>query len=363
MRLTLKEQVTGNGTSFTRVSCAVAFIVFTFCFLYFYQADILAAEQHVLSEGKTHYSPLIGAVLITIVLYLIHLGVYAVTGLYKRAHALTYFPSLLALTLLTGVGIHEDGCTLGHWIWAAPLLLVVYTIVVSMMRRYQPYEQAMNSMGPFSRMSWVNLLTMAVMFLLVGLFSNHDDVFHYRMKMETLLKNGKYKDALEVGKKSRASDSSLFLLRAFALAKTNGLGDSLFTYPTISGSRALLPDDRRVSTLMFPEMEIKRFASTKAADDYRLCAYLLDKDLLSFAKSVYKCYDIKSANLPKHYREALTLYTHKSNTPVVTYHNSVADADYEDFQKLARSESDKQQRENAVRDTYGNTYWFYYFFR
>jgi len=362
MRRTLKEQVAGNGTSFTRIICTVAFLIFTFCFLYFYQADILAAEQHVLSEGKTHYSPLIGAVLITLVLYLVHLGVYALTGLYKRAHALTYFPSLLALTVLTGVGIHEDGCSIGHWIWVAPLLLVAYGVIVSMMRKYQPYEQAMNSMGPFSRMTWVNLLTMAVMFLFVGIFSNNDDVFHYRMKMESCLKDGKYKEALKVGTKSRVSDPSLFLLRAFALAKTNGLGDHLFTYPATSGSHALLPDDRHSSTLMFPEMEIKRFASTKAADDYRLCAYLLDKDLVSFAKSVKKCYDLKSPDLPKHYREALTLYTHKSANPLVSYHSNVMDADYEDFLKLGKSVSDKQQQENVVRDTYGNTYWFYYFY-
>jgi hypothetical protein len=141
------------------------------------------------------------------------------------------------------------------------------------------------------------------------------------------------------------------------------LGNHLFEYPTVSGSQALLPRDGKVSTVMYPEMEIRRFASTKAADDYRLCAYLLDKDLVSFAKSVYQCYDIKSHDLPKHYKEALTLYTHRSANPVVSYHSSVTDADYEDFQKLARSVSDKQEQENAVRDVYGNTYWFYYFYR
>ena len=76
-----------------RVMCAVVFFVFTFCYLYFYQADVLAMAQHVLSGGKTRYNSLIGAVLITLVLYLLQLLVFAVTRLYKRAHALTYFPS------------------------------------------------------------------------------------------------------------------------------------------------------------------------------------------------------------------------------------------------------------------------------
>ena len=359
----MKDHSVNNGRSLVHVTCAVVFLLFTFCFLYFYQADILAVEQHLLSGGKTHYVSWVGALLITFVLYLVHLGTYALTGLYKRAHALTYFPSLLFLTVITGMKISEQGCSLGHWVWIAPLLLIIYIVVVIMLKKYQPYEQPMNEVGPFSRMMWVNLLTMVVMFLFVGLFSNHNQLFHYRMKAESCLKKENYEKVLEIGERSRVTDPSLFLMRAYALARTGGLGDHLFEYPTVRGSKALLPRMDTSSTIMYPEMEIRRFASTKAADDYRLCAYLLDKDLLSFAKSVYKCYDIQSPDFPKHYREALTLYTHKTNTPVVTYHNSVTDADYEDFLKLGKSVTGKQQRENAVRDTYGNTYWFYYFYR
>ena len=359
----MKDNSVHSGRSLVHVACAAIFLIFTFCFLYFYQADILAVQQHLLSGGKTYYVPWIGAVLLTFVLYLIHLGTYAITGLYKRAHALTYFPSLLFLTVITGMKVSEQGCTIGHWLWTAPILLIAYGVIVYMMRQYQPYEQPMNDVGPFSRMMWVNLLTMVVMFLFVGFFSNHNQLFHYRMKAETCLKNEEFEKVLEIGKRSRTTDPSLFLMRAYALARTGGLGDHLFEYPTVSGSKALLPREGATSTIMYPEIEIRRFASTKAADDYRLCSYLLDKDLQSFAKSVYQCYDIKSTNLPKHYREALTLYTHKSPNPVVTFHSSVADADYEDFQKLAKSVSDKQQQENAVRDIYGNTYWFYYFYR
>ena len=84
-----------------RVICAVVFCVFTFSFLYFYQADVLAMTQHVLSGGVSSYNRTVGVLLITLVLYLLQLLVYAISGLYKRAHALTYFPSLLALTVLT----------------------------------------------------------------------------------------------------------------------------------------------------------------------------------------------------------------------------------------------------------------------
>ena len=359
----LKEETISNGNLLMRTICAIAFLVFTFCFLYFYQADILSVEQHLLSGGKTYYSPMIGAVLISFVLFLLQLGVYGLTFLYKRAHALTYFPSLLAVTVLTGMHISGYECSLGYWLWSAPVLLIIYVLVVVMMRKYQPYEQPMSSIGPFSRMSLVNLLTMMLMFLFVGIFSNHNNVFHYRMKMENLLRNGQVEKALEVGKNSRDSDRQLFLLRAYALAKKGELGNHLFEYPTVGGSQNLLPDGKSVSTLIFPEIEIRRFASTKAADEYRLCAYLLDKDLESFVKAVIKCYDLKSSDLPKHFREALTLYTHRNTNPVVAYHSSVLDADYEDFVKLCHSLNDKQQQESVVRDTYGNTYWYYYQYR
>ena len=79
---------TKNGTVAVKAISAVLFLVFVFCYLYFYQADILAVSQHVLSGGKTSYEPTIGAALITLVLYLLQIGVYAFTKLEEigRAH-------------------------------------------------------------------------------------------------------------------------------------------------------------------------------------------------------------------------------------------------------------------------------------
>ena len=56
---------------YTQVVCAIAFWVFSFVYLYFYQTEVLSAGQHVLSGGRTYYQRLIGAFLITLVLYLV----------------------------------------------------------------------------------------------------------------------------------------------------------------------------------------------------------------------------------------------------------------------------------------------------
>lgn len=92
----------GNSVAM-RVVCAIAFLVFTFSYLYFYQCDLIGAVQHVLSGGQTSYSRLIGAIILTVCLYLLQIGIYALTKLNRHAHALTYFPSLLLLCLLTSV--------------------------------------------------------------------------------------------------------------------------------------------------------------------------------------------------------------------------------------------------------------------
>ncbi len=318
--------------------------------------------QHVLSGGKTHYNPFVGAVLITIVLFLLQLLVYAITRLYKRAHALTYFPSLLALLVLTSVGCDFDQSPhLGFWVWLGPCLLLLFGWVAWNMYQYQPYEPKITELGIFSKIMWTNMLTLFIMFLMVGLLSNHNDVFHYRMRMENLMSKGEFGKALEVGKRSLETDSSLVMLRAFALAQEGKLGEQLFEYPIVGGSEALRPDGVTTRSFMYPQLEILRFASSaKAADDYRLCAYLLEKDLNRFVASVVKCYNLESGDLPKHYREALTLYMHKSPQPLVHFVDEVLEADYADMRKLERNTPHDVMRYNALHDAYSNTYWYYF---
>lgn len=359
----MSKQVINNSTVLMRATCAVVFFWFSFCYLFFYQADILAVSQHVYSGGKTVYEPTIGAILITLTLYLLQLLVFAITRLYKRAHALTYFPSLLALTMVTSIGTDFDRRPYPmSWVLAAVVLLGLFAWAARVLYLYQPYEPKLTEVGPGSRLMWTNLLTLTAMMLLTGLFGNSNDVFHYRMRMESLMRSGRYEEATLVGKKSAQTDSSLVMLRAFALAKQGQLGEHLFEYPLTGGSRALFPNGASSRSIMFPELEIHRFSSTKAADDYRLCAYLMDGDLVSFAKAVAQCYNVDSPSLPKHYKEALTLYVHKSQNPVVSFHNNVLDADYADFRKMELENTDDLRRANAIRDVYRNTYWYYYLY-
>ena len=344
-----------------RIACVALFLTFTWAYLYFYQADILTATQHLLSDGKTHYDRTIGAVLITLALYVLHLAVLALTKITRRAHAVTYFPSLLALAVLTGIRVHADGTfDFGFWPWLSAVLLAIFVGVAFFLYKVSLLEKHIKVKVKPVRLLWGNLLLMCLMFLFVGLTANHDDVFHYRMKMENCMLQRDYRGALEAGRRSLATDSALTRLRIHALVKSGRLGEQLFEYPLVGGSAVMMPTAGRPASVFYPASRFVRFP----AREFNLCQYLLDCNLDAFVRELAKdSVLVDSARLdtlPKHYREALVLYNHLRSAPLITFHHDVMDADYADFQKLARSEADRQLRMTKLRDIYGTTYWYYY---
>ena len=344
------------------VMCAIVFYAITFCYVFFYQAESLAYLQHTLSQGQTHYDRFIGAIIITLLTMLIQFAAYRITHLRKRGHALTYFPSILALTILTSV--RECGHVSKYWIWIAPVLLILWGILAWVSKQFETYEPGKDNPGLFSRTMWVNLLTMVVMFVFMMVFSNSNEIIHHRLRIENYLVKGQYEKALEVGKRSSENDNSLTMLRIYALSRVGKLGEALFRYPVSKGNDALLlPDGEFTKTLMMNPKIIKAYSLKKGKSDYLLIGQLLNRDLDSFAKTISLCYDVDSTAIPRHYREALVLYTHIRQHRVLTFHDDVLDADYEDMKKLIKKYPDRIQRESAVRDTYGNTYWYYYYRR
>lgn len=375
-----------NSTAAIRAACAIVFLVFTFCYLYFYQCDLIGSQQHVLSDGQTSYSRLIGAIIITAVLYLLQLGVFAITKLTKHAHALTYFPSMLVLCLITSPSVDfYRHFSLSLWTWFSPLLIIIYVLVVYSSMQWQPYESEKAGTDLLSRMSWVNMMTMAFMFIFVGMFSNGNDILHYRLRMERCLEEKDYEGALSVGSRSLETDSSMVMLRASALARTNQMGERLFEFPIVGGSSSLLPNGtsvrcinhdagdifRPVGAIPKNKMKvgeylgiIRKTHQTHAAyRDYLLCSYLLDKNIDKFASELKNFYKVDSATvLPKHYREALTLYKHQHAAQYEGFADEVIDADYEDLMALRKKFSDERERQTRVRDAYGKTYWYYYLY-
>lgn len=376
-----------DNSTLMKTICAIVFILFTFIYLYCFQADLLTAEQHVLSGGTTHYDRTVGAILITLILYLVQLGISRLTFFPGSLYALTYFPPLLLLMLLTAF---YNGCDSFHlsyiWLFIAVVLAVVYAIVCFFYNKRRAFINSLSlSRNNFFDCFWKNMLIFALMTMMVCVGGNTDEVFHYRLRVERLLAENDYYGALQVGNKSLNTDESLTMLRIYALSRTRMLGERLFEYPLSGKANALLPDDKNIKCMFYPESEMfkqlgirkkgrmkpmeyllylkNHGMALKPVADYILCGYLLNKDLDGFVKEIKLRYSLSSSSLPKHYREALTLYTHMRSNPEVVYHNEIMDVDYADFQKLDSIYSDKREKTSHIRDAYGETYWFYYFYQ
>ena len=308
---------------YTQMACAIAFCVFSFVYLYYYQGELLAVAQFVLSGGKTHYGNMVGAILITLTLYLLQCAVMYVAKLRRRAHAFTYFPSLLILTVITDVSPNIDKhFSFGGWLIAFPLLILAFVALVIWLRKIQPYEPEDRSRSIFARTVWINLMTMAVMFVML------------------------------------ATDPSLTMLRVHALTKVGTLGDRLFHYPLSGGAKALLPDGDASRTMLLPDSVILAFASTDSAKmDYRLAGYLLDRKLVDFTNVIYKVYP--DSVMPRHYAEAIILHNYQTGKPYAEGHDPVLETDFKEFCEMEKTYP-KNTVANYIRRTYGNTYWYYY---
>ena len=348
----------------------------------------MAVAQHVYSGGQTHYNRLVGAVLITLLLQLLQLLVYAFLRLRKRSHALTYLPSMLILGMLTDVSSDVDlHNSMGAWWWAFPLMIVIWLPVALLCRALQDVEPDVEPTGLLSRAMWMNMLTMALMIIGVAFVSNTNAVFHYRMRMESCLLKNDFAGALEEGRKSLESDANLQMLRMYALSRRGELGERLFTYPVVAKSEAMLPVSGESRFLMYPVDSLYKFLGAKPSGgmttsrylelmqrrdsvvnksvaDYQLCGLLIDKKLDAFVKMLVGYYStqdtLKTDLLPKHYREAMTLYMHLRSKPIAVYHNAVMDEDWKNLQELEAQYADPSERKGKVEEQYRGTYWYYY---
>ena len=372
-----------NNSTFTiRVMCAIVFAAFSFVWLYFFQADLLAMVQHVHSGGRTTYRPLLGATLLTAFLLLFQLLVYRMVKLKSRYHALTYGPSMLLLGLLTGFIPTDGGGIDPDWHWYFPVIvLIVWLLLVFLAKLLEEVEND-RDFSLLSRPMWINMLLLALQMMFVAWIGNTNAVMHYRMKTEFLLSKGEYRKALEVGRHSLESDSCLLMLRMYALARENALGDRLFEYPITGTSTQMLPSNGQSFLSLCPADSFYRFLGARPATpmaplhylqllerhdsivapqvaNYELSGLLIDRQLERFAREIRKYYALDD-HLPKHYREALLLYSHSTSYPVVVYHHAVTEEDWRNYQELKRLYSDPTERMVKVSEQYRDTYWFYY---
>ena len=200
-----------GSATVVRTVCAIVFLLFVAIYVFFYQEDTLALTQHILSGGATIYSRVIGGIIITIVLALLHFTTAKVMRTKPLCiYALSCFPSLYILAMLTDFDTSQP---LSPWRWWAilmPLAAAVWWGVVYFLGELLRYRcsDIRHEEGYLARTLGCNIFILAAMMIGVGLLSNSNDITHYRLRMERLLMHGEYAKALEVGKQSQVGCQS-----------------------------------------------------------------------------------------------------------------------------------------------------------
>ena len=378
----MKKRLTSTDI-FVRSLCAIVFLIFSSSYLYFYQADLLAAKQHVLSGGITHYDKQIGTIVIVLVLFVLQFLVSAIVRVPLFIQAITYLPSLLTLAWLTDTELDHGGKVFSpSWQWLMPLLLVIFFLVVWLSRKLSVRMSWLTPRKYFVRIVWLNLLALFVLMALTCVLSNNNPAFHYRLEMEAQLHRGNRESALELARKQNRLDEAETMLLAYALAQDGKLGEKFFEFPVSGTAATLIPDSTDQLTVVFPvkkihqltairprgKADILKFLKISAAlnkkktpaPDYLLCGYLLEKNIDSFAQNVAQYYALDE-ELPKHYREALTLYAHQIGHPVLAYQDSALASSYKRFDNIANAQKSSADGIIQGKKEFGDTYWWYYY--
>lgn len=238
-----------------------------------------------------------------------------------------------------------------------------------------------------------HLLKLFILSIFMGAGAAATDVEHFEMQAAFRLQQGNPSKALQVGRKSLATSPRLFALRCLAMSTETGqLPKHLLdqALPARCGSEMLLlPADDRQPLLLSPDTLANRLGHMhrihgesaihyfqrcarhmgprpSIASDYYLCALLLDRKLDAFAQEVLWYYgpDLHASahakRLPHYFAEALVLYTRMRTQPRITYHDATIEANLHDYSAMGDSIPNATARQNLLRDSYGETYWWYY---
>ena len=368
--------------------CATLFAVFAFLFVAVYQAPLLEAFYNEVATGKLDYNPWFVGGVVSLLLTLLALWLNSLAKLRREWTALAYLPSALLLAFITDIdrGLYTgEGAISTSWIYIFATCFLVYAFVAFVLRRIL-FEKIKDARMATNKVLWYNMVIVVLSICLIGALSNSEENFKRETLMMSHYNKGDTLKALRVGKTSLNASRELTVMRAYMLAVSDKLGESLFEYPQYYATEGLLPEKERTSPLV-PDSVYSLLGATPLDDEaatdflsriahadsasnvvkeYYLSSLLLEKKLLEFKDQVIGLYGAENVDsLPKHYREALMLYADITGNDEPLPFALCDAAMHEQLQQLRTVESlydDPFVRGNYVRRHFGHTYWWYYLY-
>lgn len=333
--------------------CGILFSAFAFCWLFFFQRDLLNAEINCAFAGNERLCEHLSGSLFIISLLTIFSLLLAIPGriilrFKKGLYACNYLFSATFLGLITGF----DGDNLlgqGSTIWMVTAVFAVVLFLICKLVASVPRSEYNDR----SRTLAGNLLLLSMLFCMVGYLGNTDENLHRRLHMERLYADGDYDGLLEVGRYEEESDQAIDLLRAKAMLSLpfdsnpagSGIGEHLFCY-SISNPIALSQSLKELDN-----------------DEAYLASCLLEGNIQSFSDRI----NIDSyQKLPTYYMQALVLANDSASRAKFPQQYAQELSTYDSFcEALEPIETEpKQFQANSTFIDFHETYfWFYSFCR
>ena len=334
--------------------CGIFFTAFAFCWLYFFQRELICAAINELLSNNDSLSGFISkqylavSLLLTLAALLLAIPGRILLRFRKGLYACNYLLSAVFLGFITGYdGEYILGQTRTEWIVTGAFILVLFLVckIVASVPRSEYNDRPRTIAG--------NLLIMCLLFCMVGVLGNTNEYFHRNLKIESLFSQGEYERLLEVGRLEKETDIEVELFRAKAMLELpsdvnpdgSRIGDMLFNYS--------------ISVPLNLANELDYIDNSQAY----LASCLLRKDITSFVDSInldeYKI-------LPVFYMQALILADDSRASVKFPQQYREAKSEYDSFLNALESVKDEPQRirANSTYIAYHNTYyWFYTFFR
>ena len=332
--------------------CGILFTAFAFCWLYFFQRELLCAAFNELLPNNKALAGFItkqylaASLVLTSVALLLVIPGRILLRFRKGLYACNYLLSALYLGVITGYdGEYLLAQTRTEWIVTGAFILVLFLVckIVASVPKSEYNERPRTIAG--------NLLIMCLLFCMVGVLGNTNEYLHRNLKIESLYSQGEYERLLEVGRLEKETDIEVELFRAKAMLelpvdgnpKGSRIGDMLFNYS--------------ISVPLNLANELDYIDTPQAY----LASCLLRRDNTSFADSI-NLDEYKS--LPAFYMQALILADDSRASAKFPQQYKEARSEYDSFLNALDSVKDEPQRiqANTTYITFHNTYYWFYTF-